>query len=425
MRFLVSTKIAVVVMIAISTFSLIAAFIPQGRDADFYRSLYGGWGSKIILVMGFDSVFRQVYYIGLMLMLWVMLMACTLRRLISEIRASKTKFIGSLESLRGLPCYHQVRLDLDREETTLHIVDILKRRLYRTKVKTESNSDLVYGSKHGLGRYGSITLHLGLALLVVGGIVMARFGERFSVELHVGESLDVEAERSETLTVTLNDFQVEFDREGKPLDYFCELEVFGPTSERSWKTVGVNKPFKQSGIEIYLESYRSDRSRAAGYVVSVIGKNGDLLASGLYVPCDRYVEVEDLGLALSAEQALIPVIRAIDQDGYLRSYPLYGDLAQATSDSLPIRFVMIHSVPSTAVRLQVVREPGQFVVILGLYLVAMGGFISLCLSHRQIWFIVSDEKVATSVAFGGYSNKDRQGFVRDFEAIKATINELL
>lgn len=425
MRVLTSTRLAVIVMIAISILSLIGALIPQGKNAELYKTQYGELGSRIILSAGLDSVFKQIYYISLMGLLGLMLVACALRRLIRQIRISPTLFIESIEKIENLAQHHRVQLELDRQETTLHIVDILKRKFYRTRVKSLSSSDLIYGSKHGFAKYGSTILHLGLAVLLVGGALTARFGERFSVEMRVGDSFDFAVKKGDTLTVTLDDFNVEFDEGGRPVDYLCELEIADTDGQRSWKTVMVNKPLVRGGVEIYLESYRSDPSFEAGYILSILDKEGDLLASGVYVPCDQFVGIDDLGLELSAQRGAVPTIRAIDESGDLRSYPIYSDIDEAMGDTLSMRFVMVHPVPSLIVSLQVVKEPGQPVIIIGFIMILGGVFASLCLSHRQIWFIVSDEGVTRDVWFGGYSHKDQQGFLKEFQSIKATIDELL
>ncbi len=424
MKILTSTKIAVLVMIVIAILSLIGAIIPQGKNADFYRVQFGEPFCRLILSAGFDSIFKQTYFVALLGFLGLMLLACTIKRLRREIASKEPPFIESIEGLRNLRCHHEVRLELDRQETTLHMIDILKRKFYTTKVKSLSDSDLIYASKFGFARYGSSVLHFGLALLVLGGMVIARFGERSTIQMHIGESYDFALKDGDTLSVTLSDFNVDLDREGRPIGYLCELEILS-SKGRSWETIEVNKPFKHRGAEIYLESYRPDPSFAAGYVVSVFDKDGNLVVPSLYLPCDQFVESEAVGLTLSAQRAVVPAVLAIDEGGDLRTYPIYGDLDEAMEDTLPMKFVMIHQVPSLCVSLQFVKEPGEFLIILGLAFILAGTFTSLFLSHRRIWIIVTDEKLARSVSFGGCSSKDQQSFLKEFESIKATVDELL
>jgi cytochrome c biogenesis protein ResB len=143
--------------------------------------------------------------------------------------------------------------------------------------------------------------------------------------------------------------------------------------------------------------------------------------AGVGVP----VYVEELGATVRATHGVVPSLTLIYDDGRVASRILERDLAGTSAVDGENRFVLIHSVPSLMVTLEVVDEPGQGFIIGGLALLTLGTFVSLYLSHRRIWFIVGEfpgEKAR--VVFGGRANRMREGFTKEFESIKDTLNEL-
>ena len=89
------------------------------------------------------------------------------------------------------------------------------------------------------------------------------------------------------------------------------------------------------------------------------------------------------------------------------------------------QFVVMYGVPAVLVTLEIVREPFQFLIITGLALLTAGTSISLYLSHRRIWFIVTGLPGGkTKVSFGGGASRNPDGFAVEFEAVRRTLDEL-
>jgi cytochrome c biogenesis protein ResB len=135
--------------------------------------------------------------------------------------------------------------------------------------------------------------------------------------------------------------------------------------------------------------------------------------------------VPELGATVKAVQGVVPSLTLIFDDGRVETRIIERDLSGPAPGGGPYRFVLVHAVPSLAVLLEVVREPGQGLIIGGLALLTLGSFVSLYLSHRRIWFILMPLPGAkTRVVFGGAANRNREGFAGEFNAIKDTLDEL-
>ncbi len=420
-----STKIGLIVMIVIAGLSLIGGVIPQNAPRDFYLQQYGPGFGKLLLTLELDHVFRTNYYSILLIAFSLMVFACALKRLPVAIRlARRPEPLTEIEQLRKQPFKASLILDVDPEEARLHIVDVLKRRFYKVATKAVDSRTYVQASKNAFSRYGSFILHLSFVLLLIGGLAIARFGRERIHEVRVGNSFDFVAARGETINVDVEDFRVETDNEGRLRDYICEVEAAGKDLGRAWYRIRPNHPLGYGGVDIYLESYEEDAENPSGFLVSVYDSSGELIVPHVFVPRDDYVRVDEIDATLKADVGVVPTIREISDAGVTTHF-IYQSAEEASSDSLPIRFVLIHAIPSVIVSLKEVRQPGQVFIIAGFTLLTFGTIVSLYLSHRKIWFIVEPTSEGRSqVHFGGRSNRHTRAFEAEFERVKATLDEL-
>ena len=425
-RFLTSTKVGLVVMISLAVLSLFGAIIPQHAEDTFYIEEYGHIVGSLVVRFGLDHIFGTDYYGFLLVLLCVMVFACALKRLPQVIRLSRHPGpISRVEALKKQPCHAELTLDVDCEEARLHIVDILKRRFYRVAYQVEGERCYLQAAKNAFSLYGSFILHVSFILLLAGGIAIARFGRQVYEDVRVGDSFDFVAAGDETVTVTVDDFVVETDDEGKLHDYVCEAEITGGLIGRRWYRIRPNHPFVYGGTEVYLESYDQDADNPCGFVVTVYDSTGDVVVPHVFVPTDEFVELGEANVTLRADAGIVPTIREIREGGSVVTHLIHEDPGEALGDSSSLRFVLIHAVPSLVVTLKVVQEPGQILIIVGLIMLTAGTLVSLYLSHRKIWFIVEAIPEGRSRVFlGGRSNKHLESFAAEFEAIRGTLDEL-
>jgi cytochrome c biogenesis protein len=225
--------------------------------------------------------------------------------------------------------------------------------------------------------------------------------------------------------ISAEDFIVELDERSYISDYVCEVNFRDEAGEPVWYNIRPNHPLKIAGWEIYLVSYRDDPEIPEGFVLSGSDSAGGLVMPHVFAGVGDPVYVEELAATVQASIGVVPSLRLITDDGKVETYIIEDERTQFDHGGQQYRFTLVHMVPSLLVTLEVVREPGQGFIIAGFVLLTLGTFMSLYLSHRRIWFIVETLPGDKSkVTFGGRANRNRDGFSREFGAIRDTLDEL-
>jgi cytochrome c biogenesis protein ResB len=418
-------------MAVLAVWSLLGALIPQGGESALYIRAYGELLGGIVWVLGLDDVFHNDYFAGVLVLFGIMVFACSLKRLPGKIRlAGGTRFVLDEAQIARMPNRAELVLDLDGEESRLHVIDILKRRFYSVREPTGKPAEAggrtraICATKMGVARYGSFILHLSFIFLLAGGIAGVQLGSRYYEEVRVGEDFALRVGQ-DSIWVSVEDFTVEVDQREQVSDYICEVSFRHERDGLVWRRIRPNHPLRYRGTEVYLVSFNEDPSIPDGFVVSVYDSSGKIVLPHLFAGVGAGDYVEELGATVRAVRGVVPSLTLIFDDGRVETQIIERDLSGSGPGRGPLRFVMIHPVASLAVLLEVVREPGQGLVIGGLALLTLGGFVSLYLSHRQIWFILVElPGERTRVVFGGRASRNPEGFAGEFESIRSTLDEL-
>jgi len=421
--FFTSTRAGIAVMAVLAVLSLLGAIIPQGGSHEAYAHVFGpGWGN-LIWYSGLGDVYRSVYYSVLLILLCVMVFGCSLRRLKLRVRQARSRELVSDENrIQHMPCHAELDLDVDPDEAALHVIEICGKRFYRTYRGGGDGRFFLLSSKRGFARYGSFLLHVSFIFLLAGGIAFTRFGMRAYKDVAVGGHFDIPGLNG--VEATVNDFRVLYDDSDRVSDYICDITLSEGGRPVLVKRVSPNHPLDYMGHEVFLNSYEQDFESLEGYVLSVSGRDGEVLVPVLYLPFGSPLEVPGANLIVETMDALVPYLRITYPAGEVEKLRLEPDVTAYTNDG-NLGFSVVHGVPSIVVTLEVVREPGEWLVITGLVLLTAGSFVCLYLSHRRIWFILRglpDRKAR--LIFGGNSSRNMEGFRSEFERIRRTLEEL-
>jgi cytochrome c biogenesis protein len=423
---LTSTRVGIAVMIILAAFSLLGAVIPQGGAREAYLEYYGNLRGGLIWALGLNDIFRADYFTVLLVLLCLMVLACSLRRLPQRLRLARRKeFVFDHDRLAGMPEKAELELDVDAEEAGLHVADICRHRLYSVRQEARPEGRSLYASKMGFSRLGSSLLHLSFIFLLIGGIASTRLGVRRYEDTRLGGRFELDPAGGEVTTVTVEDFTIELDDRGRLSDYICDVRVRRGRDVSFLYSIRPNHPLEFADHEIYLQSYRDDLEVPQGFILAVYNSDGRLMIPHLYAGVDDPTYVEFLGATVQAGIGIVPTVRLITDDGRVETYLIRKNLSETVAGESEYRFVLMQAVPSVVVTLEVVREPGQGFIIAGLGLLTLGSFVSLYLSHRRIWFIVSPlPGDRTRVVLAGRANRNREGFAKEFEQIRITLGEL-
>ena len=411
------------VMAILAVLSLLGALIPQGGPPEAYVQVYGPFWGNLIRYSGLDDVYGSVYYFGLLILLCLMVLACSVRRLPARIRQARSaEFVSDEKRIGRMPCHAELDLDVEAEEAVLHAAEICGKRLYRTRAENRGGDFLMVASKAGFARYGSFLLHVSFVFLLAGGIAFTRFGQRSHEDVPVGGEFTLPG--LDEAVVVVEGFDVIYDERDRLSDYVCSVVLFEGGRPVLVKDISPNHPLEYKGREVFLVSYEQDFETLEGFVVSVLDRDGDVLVPVLYLPFGSPLEVPGVGVIAETVDAVLPHVRVTYPAGEVESVRLDPDVPAFTGDG-NLGFSVIHGVPTIRVTLEVVREPGEWLVVTGLMLLTVGTFVCLYLSHRRIWFILRclpDRK--THVVFGGNASRNPGALRSEFDEIRRTLEEL-
>ena len=109
--------------------------------------------------------------------------------------------------------------------------------------------------KFQLYAWGSPILHVGLIVVLLGGIISFLVGRQTYYEIPVGETAQV-AGRSGTLEMKIDDFRVEYYEDNiTPQQYYTDLTLKKRDGEQVSLTAFVNGPARYDGLTIIQQSY--------------------------------------------------------------------------------------------------------------------------------------------------------------------------
>jgi cytochrome c biogenesis protein len=424
---LTSTKLGIVVMTLLVLLSLLGVSVPQGASPETYREMYGGFWGGLVSTLGISNLFRTDYFAVLLVFLCVMVFACALKRLPRAVGlASRRLFLFDEGRLRGLPERAEVTVDLDLDEAVLHVADVCKHRYYAIRRSVDGDRTGLYASKAGFAHYGSFVLHVSFILLLAGGIAIARYGRHTYREVRVGNGLVLERTAADSTFLRVDDFYVETDDMDRLSDYVCEVALEQGDSILLHYRIRPNHPLEYRGMEVFLSSYAEDTARPEAFAVSIYDSLGDLVLPHVFAPVGSRLYLDEIHASIEGTVGVLPGVRLFYDDGRVESFMLKRDVAPPEEAGGRYQFVVMYGIPSLIVTLEVVREPFQGLLIAGLVLLTGGIFVSLYLSHRRIWFIVTGTEDGKSrIVFGGNASRNPEGFSDEFRHIRRTLDELV
>jgi len=287
-----SIKLAIGLIAVIAVGSLLATLVPQGKAAEEYFKIFPKILAELIVQTGLSRYFSSILFLIPVFLFFINLGACTIDRLLRELK------------------------------------------------------------KKGRRRHGPDILHVGLLILIVGGLVSFSGRKEGTVRLKAGDA--VELPGGEVLKLIR--FTDERYDDGRPKDWTSvvtiekEGKAIKPETE-----IRVNRPLRVGSLTIYQASYVSEME------LVFIGPSGSEthLAKG-----DTFEDgpLSAFFMTVEGENTALLMVKGSSRDGLLR----VGAEGARVGDF----DVALGKVLSTG--LQAVRDPGYPFVLLALVLVGLG-----------------------------------------------------
>ncbi len=156
--------------------------------------------------------------------------------------------------IRGTAPHATIELTMSPERVVDELRSALKKRRYRVLTARVSDDVHLYADRNRWGKLGTFPFHIGLVMVVVGGIVVTQFGFR-DVQFVVPEGSTVPIGRGTNLSVRLNSFNEDYYQDGTASLYQSDVTLIREGDEVRSGLVEPNQPVSEGGVSIYQSGF--------------------------------------------------------------------------------------------------------------------------------------------------------------------------
>ena len=415
---LADLRLAIVLLLAIATFSISGTVIAQGQTLEFYQTnypadpaLFGFLSWKVILTSGLDHVYRTWWFLALLIVFGASLIACTFTRQFPALGAAqKWKYYSQPRQ------FQKLALSAELTETDL---TALANTLTQKRYRVFQDGSQLYGRKGLVGRIGPIVVHASMILILLGAIwgAMTGFfaqeivpsGETFQIRNVFDAGPWAKGQIPKDWSVRVNRFWIDYTPEGNINQFYSDLSVLNQTGDEvDRKTIYVNQPLRHRGVTLYQADWgiaavrvKLNKSPVLQLPMQLLENDGPRFW-GTWLPTKPDLS-EGVTLLASDLQGSVLIY---DNAGQLISTVRKGMAAEVNGVTLSL----VDVVGSTG--LQIKADPGIPLVYGGFGLLMLGVIMSY-VSHSQVWAL----EQRGVVYVGGRTNRAQVAFERELLAL--------
>ncbi len=438
--FFCSVKLAIFLLILLAATSIIGTIIPQGTPPPEYLQTISEGKYKIYQALGFFDMYHSWWFILLLYLFTVNIVACSIKRLPRVWKIISEPVLVMDDSFeKTLSLTHDVKMNGDAASLRDKMTAFLKGE-FSDPVVTERDGEYhLFAQKTPYSRLGVYVVHLSIVVIFIGALIGSFFGYKAYVNIVEGTGTSVVYNRSGQkpidlgFTVRCDDFSVSFYDTGAPKEFKSLLTVIDDGKVVVEKRpIIVNDPLSYKGITFYQSSYGpageeglyhfTVRERKGGEPVRFSLHQGErkLLPDGSSMQVlEAAQEVSQFMPQFSGAAARIEVTPKGGGEPQafvvFKNYPEFD--AQRGADLI---FTYDGSDEKMFTGLQVAKDPGVWVVWTGCFLMVAGCCMAFFMSHRRVWIRVRNGQVT----LGGSANKNQPGFQLAFDGLVEKLKQL-
>jgi cytochrome c biogenesis protein len=223
LKTLTSVKFAITLIALIISVAIVGTLLPSGT-----------------------SIYESPIFIGLVGLLAVSIMSCSLIRLVPTWQTTmEPKVEVSNAFIAGLPCSSIVEA-VNLEEVKKQL------KSYKIIEFNREGATYLFAQKGRIGRFGAHFTHIGVLLILLGAMLGGIYGYNKIAVISVQQSVMVSG-----VEIKLNSFEVSYYDNGMPKSYEARVTVIDGNSRQN-DSITVNKPFTYKGMSFFLDSFDAD-----------------------------------------------------------------------------------------------------------------------------------------------------------------------
>jgi len=438
-RFFTSIRLAIVLLIILAVASVLGTLIPQQRSLEEYAVRYGRLASPLIRLQ-MTQLYHSIWYLALLGLFALNIIVCTLTRLSPKWRrAVKPHILAESKSLLALKVKDRYRKSAPLSEVKADLEKSLASSRYRLRTEAKDAKVHLLARKKILGIFGSDVVHLGLLIILAGGIFSGLTSIRKELAIKEGQTLPVPRAFFE---IRLDKFTTEYYPDGSVKAWKSAVTVLEKAAPVLAKTIVVNKPLTYRGYSFYqssfgwdwddprLEIWAKKKSDPAflkklklkvGEKIQLDDKDQTSIAVARFIP--------DFVLGEGNEpqtRSLQPNNPAAYVEGYRGEEKIFSgwifanfpdmDRIHATKET-DLSFELKNFEAGQYSVLEAAKDPGVNLIWIGCVLTMLGLGLAFYWPHWEIKAVLEESQGKTEVIAGGIAAKSRDSFQSEFEKI--------
>jgi cytochrome c biogenesis protein len=442
LKFFSSVKLAIVLLIIITLASMLGTLIPQQRSPDEYAARYGQLAG-LFTGLQLTKLYHSWWFVLLLCFFSLNIIVCTLNRLPAKLRkAFRPRLEIGEKEITALKTREKFRKKMSLGPAREELKRELSSRRYRIKESERENRVYFLARKKILGWFGADLVHLGLLIILAGGITSGLGGFREDLTFSEGETRPVPKVE---FKLRLDKFETEYYPDGSIRDWKSTLTVLEREKPVLSKVIEVNHPLSYKGFIFYQSSYGWDWEKTL--VEILIKKRTDpsfLRKMEIKVGERAGLEGENIQISLLhfipdfiineksevATRSLQPNNPAAFIEGWKEDEKIFSGWIFARFPD----FSRIHSSKETDLSfelknfksnqfsvIQAAVDPGVNLIWLGCALLMTGLSLAFYWPAREIRVILEESNSQTGVIAGGKAAKAREAFESEFKEIMASL----
>ncbi len=443
-KFFSSVKLAIFLIIIIALASLVGALVPQQRSPDEYFVRYGQL-AHFFQIIQFTRLYQSWWFLVLLFLLALNIIVCTLNRLSPKLRrVFRPRLEIEAKEINALRIKEKLKKDMALAKARQVLKKEFSLRHYRLKEKERENRLFLLARKKVLGLFGSDIVHLGLLIILAGGIAGGLAGFKENLTFREGEILDVPKAE---FKLRLDKFQIEYYPNGSIKDWKSTLTVIEKEKPVLGKVIEVNHPLSYKGFVFYQSSYEWDwtnvslevwakKKTDSSFLKKIEAKVGESanLEENIRIVLLQFIPDfiidEKNEVASRSLQPNNPAtfIEGWEEDRKIFSgwiFARFPEFSRIHSEQeMNFSFELKNFKAAQFSVIQAASDPGVNFIWLGCGLVMAGLFLAFYWPSREVRVILEESQKQTEFLAGGTAAKGREALESEFKEIMGSIRRM-
>ncbi len=256
-----SMPVAILLLLLLSVASVIGTVLQQNQDQADYLHQFGPTWYWTFRALGLFDMYHTWWFMSILGLLMFSLAACLLRntpRFLQEMKNRK----GTMNENARKHIEQKFDLTFDDKEKAISSIktSLPDWKWMETKV---GNVLWLRGDKGRFHKWGYITVHSAMLVILIGGWLSVQFGFRGNMAVpEGGKESEISFLKGTTtdylkmpFEIRCDDFTVNFFSTGAPSEFRSTLTIIDDGKEVMTKDIIVNEPLSYKGVRIYQASF--------------------------------------------------------------------------------------------------------------------------------------------------------------------------